>query len=71
MKETTTLAEVHALPTVDIPTAARLIGISRSYAYELAGTGEFPAKVIKVGTRFRVVSASLIALLEAGEQAAA
>jgi predicted DNA-binding transcriptional regulator AlpA len=59
------LAEVRALPpTTDITTAARILGISPSYGYELANRGEFPAKVIMVGTRYRVVTASLLALLE-------
>jgi hypothetical protein len=60
----TALDEVRDAPTTDIPVAARLIGISRSYAYELCGRGEFPCRVIKVGNRYRVVTASLVALLE-------
>jgi predicted DNA-binding transcriptional regulator AlpA len=52
-------------PTVDIPTAAKALGISRSYGFELAKRGEFPAKVIPVGRHLRVVTASLLELLEA------
>ncbi len=65
MADLTTIADIANWPlTVDVPTAARAFGISRSYAYELANSGEFPAKVIKVGTRFRVVSASVLAVLD-------
>jgi excisionase family DNA binding protein len=36
--------------TVDVPTAARLLGISRGGAYELARRGELPG-AIKLGQR--------------------
>ena len=49
--------------TVDVPTAARAFGLSRSHAYELARSGELPARVIQVGGRYRVVTASIIAAL--------
>lgn len=51
-------------PTVDLPTAAKAIGISRSYAYELVARDEFPARTITVGSKRRVLTASLVALLE-------
>lgn len=55
---------VAALPvTVDLMTAASVIGIGRSGAYDLAGRGEFPVPVLKVGTRYRVVTAHLRDLL--------
>jgi predicted DNA-binding transcriptional regulator AlpA len=68
-----TLAEVRAWPaTVDVPRAAAALGISRAYAYELAARGEFPARVLKLGGRSRVVTASLVDVLTAdSEQAAA
>lgn len=50
--------------TVDVPQACRPFGISRSYGYELIKRDEFPARVIKVGGRARVVTASIIAALE-------
>jgi predicted DNA-binding transcriptional regulator AlpA len=50
-------------PTVDVPAAARAFGVSRSHAYELVNRGEFPAKVIKVGSRYRVVTESIIRVL--------
>jgi predicted DNA-binding transcriptional regulator AlpA len=49
--------------TVGVPRAATAFGISRSYAYELITRGEFPAKVIRAGGRFRVVTASIIRAL--------
>ncbi|WP_214365633.1 DNA-binding protein [Pseudonocardia sp. H11422] len=60
-----TLDEIRAWPaTVDIPRACTPFGISRSFGYELAARGEFPARVIKVGGRLRVVTASIVAALE-------
>lgn len=49
--------------TVTVPKACAAYGLSRSYGYELAGRGEFPAKVIKVGGRYLVVTASIVAAL--------
>lgn len=51
-------------PTVDIPTAARPLGISRSYAYQLVRSGRFPVRLIKVGNLVRVPTCALLALLE-------
>jgi excisionase family DNA binding protein len=60
-----TLDEVRALPpTTDVPIASQYLGVSKSYGYELCARGEFPCRVIKVGNRYRVVTASLLALLE-------
>lgn len=67
-------AEVRALAeevtVTNVETAARAIGISRTYAYELVARGEFPVPVIRVGRRegsrrHRVVvpTAGLLALL--------
>ena len=36
----------------------------RAYAYELARRGELPCRVLKVGSRLRVVTSSLIPLLD-------
>jgi predicted DNA-binding transcriptional regulator AlpA len=51
-------------PTVDVRTACRALGISRSHGYNLIAAGEFPAKVIAVGSRRRVITVSLLRLLE-------
>lgn len=42
-------------PLIDIPTACRALGISRSLGYELARTGDFPIDVLRVGDRVRRV----------------
>lgn len=51
-------------PTTGLAVAAAALGIGRSTAYTLAAAGEFPCKVIRVGTRYRVVTADLRRLLE-------
>ena len=62
-----TLAEVRKLPaTIDVDTAATVLGCSRSTAYEAIRTGTFPVKVITVSRRKVVVTATLVALLEGG-----
>ncbi|MGW2307786.1 helix-turn-helix transcriptional regulator [Actinomadura luteofluorescens] len=57
-------AELAELPTVvDINTAARALGLSRTYAYQLAKQNQFPCKILRIGTRYRVPTAALQALL--------
>jgi predicted DNA-binding transcriptional regulator AlpA len=61
-----TLEDIKGWPaTVPIPQACTAYGFSRSYGYELAARGDFPAKVIKRGRVTRVVTASIVATLEA------
>ncbi|MFG2014691.1 DNA-binding protein [Actinomadura geliboluensis] len=56
--------ELLALPTtVSVETAARAIRLGRTRAYELARRGQFPCKVIRIGTSYRVVTADLRRLL--------
>lgn len=57
-----TLAEIRTRwpATVDVPTAGSVFGLSRSHAYELIKQGEFPAKVVRIGCRYRVVTESII-----------
>ncbi len=63
-----TLEEIRSWPaTVDVPTAARALGYSKSWGYQLIAQGEFPCRVITVRGRSRAVTASLLALLGAGE----
>jgi excisionase family DNA binding protein len=57
------LAELPSV--VGITTAARALGLSRTYAYQLAKNGQFPCKVIRIGTCYRVPTAALLALLDA------
>ncbi|MEU8804526.1 helix-turn-helix domain-containing protein [Spirillospora sp. NPDC048819] len=56
--------ELAELPTVvDITTAARALGLSRTYAYQLAKQKKFPCKVLRIGNSYRVPTAALRALL--------
>lgn len=65
MSAAPTLAEIRGWPaTVDPATGGAAFGISRSYAYELIRRGEFPAKVLRVGGKSRIVTASILAALD-------
>ena len=50
-------------PTIDVSTAADLLGVGRNTAYELVRRGEFPTPVLKLGRKIRVLTAPLAALL--------
>ncbi len=50
-------------PTLDIPTAARLLGCGRSLAYELAKRDQFPCRVLRLGSRYVVPTADLLRAL--------
>lgn len=66
-----TTDEVRDLPAVvDLPTAARALGLGRSAAYELVRIGEWPTPVIRLGRLIRVPSAPIRQLLGIGEPAA-
>jgi len=59
-----TLAELLALPvTVDVGTAARALGLGRSTGYELARRNEFPCRLLRVGSSYRVPTAELLRVL--------
>lgn len=63
-----TLDEVRRWPaTVDVRRAASALGISGSWAYQLVAQGEFPCRTIPLRGRTRVVTASLLALLDVGD----
>jgi hypothetical protein len=56
--------ELLALPvTVDLVTAAKALNIGRTLAYQLARTREFPVPVLRLGTKYRVVTSGLLAAL--------
>lgn len=56
--------ELLRLPAaVGLKDAARALGISISTAQELAKNGQFPVKVLRLGTAYRVASADLLILL--------
>lgn len=62
-----TLREVHQLPaTVDVPTAASVLGIGKSTLYEAIKLGASPVKVITVQRRVVVLTADLLRVLEGG-----
>jgi predicted DNA-binding transcriptional regulator AlpA len=61
-----TLDQIKTWPaTVNVEQAARALGISRSYAYEAIKVGSFPAKTLRVGSRIRVITGSIVAVLDA------
>ncbi|MEU1286678.1 helix-turn-helix domain-containing protein [Kitasatospora sp. NPDC005856] len=61
-----TLDEIRSwAATVDVPRVALALGISRSHLYELIKRGTVPFRVVQFGNRYRVITASLIAYLEA------
>ena len=49
--------------TIDIETAGAILGIGRSKSYELAKSGEFPVRVLRIGKRYLVPTPSIRALL--------
>ena len=55
---------IRALGAVtDLPTAGAIFGLGRAMAYELAKNDDFPVPVIRVGTRYRVPVAPILAAL--------
>ena len=47
----------------DLTTAASIFGLSRTAAYDLVKQDEFPVPVIRVGARYRVPVAAILAVL--------
>ena len=65
MRRTWTTDDIRALGAVtDLPTAAAILGIGRSTAYALAASGDFPVPVLRVGRRYRVSVARLLAIID-------
>lgn len=59
-----TFDQLYALPTVvDLPTAARALGIGRTKAYQLAHAGQFPCRVIHIGRHYHIPTAELLKTL--------
>lgn len=50
-------------PTIDLPLANRLLGISKSHGYSLAKRGDYPVRLLKLGHSYRVVTSELLTLL--------
>jgi excisionase family DNA binding protein len=51
--------------TTDVVTAAAILGIGRTKAYELARNGEFPVTIMRIGRRYLVPTKGLLAVLGA------
>ena len=61
------LEELRKLPvSVDLATAGRAFGIGRTKAHELARSGEFPCRVLRVGAKYRVPRAAIFEALGFG-----
>ena len=59
-----TVEEVHGLGVrTDLETAGSILSVGRTKAYELARRGEFPTPVLKVGNKYVVPLAPIIAAL--------
>jgi hypothetical protein len=59
-----TAERIRALgPVTDVATAARIFGLSRASAYDLARRGRFPVSVLRFGTRYRVPVAAILRAL--------
>lgn len=60
-----TLAEVREWSaTTDVVSAGAALGLGRNGTYDAIKAGTFPVRVLKIGHRFRVVTAELLDLLE-------
>lgn len=49
--------------TVNVPTAARLLGVGSNTAYELIKRGEWPTRVLHLGKKILIPVADLAELL--------
>jgi hypothetical protein len=53
-------------PVLDVPQAARLLGIGRTLAYELVRTNQWPTPVIRMGRLIKIPWGPLIELMTTG-----
>lgn len=51
-------------PVIDVATAAAVLGIGRTSAYQLIRTGEWPTPVLHLGKLIRVPTGPLLRLLD-------
>jgi len=59
-----TEADIRSLPpVVDVPTAAAVLGIGRSAAYELIRCNQWPTPTLRLGKLIRIPSAPLLELV--------
>jgi predicted DNA-binding transcriptional regulator AlpA len=54
--------------TTDLPTAAQIIGIGRSLAYDLAKVDKFPVRILRIGGRVVIPVADLLQYLGASPE---
>jgi predicted site-specific integrase-resolvase len=56
--------DLHDLPAaLNLQDAAKLVGISRTAAYELVRTGTWPSPVLRLGHRIKIPTQPLLELL--------
>mgnify|MGYP000856857046 CR=1 FL=1 len=53
-------------PLVDVPTAARVLGIGRSLAYDLIRRDQWPTPVLRIGKLIKIPTAGLVVLIHNG-----
>jgi hypothetical protein len=58
-----TIAQLRAMPTVDLMTAAAALGLGRTKAYDLARRDQFPCRCIRIGETYRIPTPGLLELL--------
>ena len=51
--------------TTDVETAAEILGIGRTKAYEMVREGNFPVPILRIGRRVLVPTPSILTLLGA------
>lgn len=57
--------ELDQLPALlDVPTAAGVLGIGRTLAYDLVKTDRWPTPVLRIGRLIRIPTAPLVRLIE-------
>jgi predicted DNA-binding transcriptional regulator AlpA len=62
-----TIEEIRGWPaTVSVEDGARALGISRAHAYESIKLGTFPGRTLRVGNTLRVITGSILAVLDPG-----
>jgi predicted DNA-binding transcriptional regulator AlpA len=60
-----TLEEIRSWPAaVSVEQAALALGVSRAHAYECIKSDNFPARSIRVGGRVKVITSSILAVLD-------
>ncbi|WP_438290861.1 helix-turn-helix domain-containing protein [Streptomyces sp. HUAS TT7] len=53
--------------TGSVEDASRAFGVSRAKGYDLVRRGEFPCRALRIGRSTRIVTASLLRVLDNGE----